>query len=76
MAVKKKQTFEEGLSELEQLVERLEAGELPLDQSFKAYEQGIALSKMLEKTLDDGEKRIAELMELTDQGEKPFEETL
>ncbi len=64
-------TFEEGIEKLENVVTRLEKGELPLDESFKAFEEGAKLAKALRKMLDDGDRRIREL---TDDGIKPFEE--
>ena len=64
-------TFEEGIEKLENVVTRLENGDLPLDESFKAFEEGTKLAKTLKKMLDDGDKRIREL---TDDGIKPFGE--
>lgn len=64
-------TFEEGMQELERLVSSLEKGELPLEESFKAFEKGIKLSDRLRKILDDGDARIREL---TEQGTKSMDE--
>ncbi len=64
--MKKKITFEEGMQELEALVQGLEAGELSLEDSFKAYEKALALKKSLSALLDEGDKRIRVL---TDAGE-------
>jgi exodeoxyribonuclease VII small subunit len=63
-------TFEQMLSALEEIVLKLEAGGLSLEDSLAAYEQAILYSKELNKMLDAGEKRI---MELSSKGEeKPF----
>ena len=62
--------FEEGMARLEEIVKSLEGGALPLDECFKAYEQGLQLVKALEVLLNDGEARIRAL---TDEGEVPFE---
>ncbi len=64
-------TFESGMERLESVVTMLEKGELPLEESFKAFEEGVKLSGALKKLLDDGDKRIREL---TADGIKPFEE--
>ncbi|MFO0511674.1 MAG: exodeoxyribonuclease VII small subunit, partial [Gammaproteobacteria bacterium] len=37
--------FEKSLAELEALVERLEGGELPLEESLKSFERGVALTR-------------------------------
>ena len=62
-----KLTYEDGIQELETLVARLEKGDLPLEESFKAFERGVKLSEKLKKILSDGDARIREL---TETGEK------
>ena len=61
--MKKKITFEEGMQELEELVCSLESGQLPLEDSFKAYEKAMALKGALSDMLDESEKRIRVLKE-------------
>ena len=56
-------SFEDALHRLEAIVEDLERGELTLDQSLKAYEEGMKLSKRLNKTLDEAEQTIQRLVE-------------
>ncbi len=63
-------TFESGMDELETLVRDLENGALPLEESFQAFERGVALKKRLEKLLEEGDKRIRVL---TESGEEPLE---
>ena len=63
-------TYEDGIRELEQIVEQLERGERPLEESFKAFERGMKLSEKLKKILNDGDARIREL---TATGEKPLD---
>ena len=63
-------TFESGMDELETLVRDLENGALPLEESFQAFERGMALKKRLEKLLEEGDKRIRVL---TQNGEEPLE---
>ncbi|MBR1821315.1 MAG: exodeoxyribonuclease VII small subunit [Clostridia bacterium] len=61
--MKKKITFEEGMQELETLVRTLESGQMPLADSFKAYERAIALKDSLSALLDESDKRIRVLTE-------------
>ena len=63
-------TFESGMDELETLVRDLENGALPLEESFQAFERGMALKKRLEKLLEEGDRRIRVL---TESGEEPLE---
>ena len=63
-------TFESGMEELENLVRALESGEMPLEESFQAFERGMALKKRLEALLEEGDKRIRVL---TESGEEPLE---
>jgi exodeoxyribonuclease VII small subunit len=68
--------FEEGLADLEGIVERLEAAELPLEEALALFEKGIGLVRGLTKQLDEVEKKLevltknavgeAELRELRD----------
>jgi len=51
-------TFEEALSSLEGIVERLEKGELALEDSLKLYEEGIRLSRLCHGKLEEAEGRI------------------
>ena len=55
--------FERALDELEKLVERMEEGELSLEESLRLYERGMELSKACQKALDAAEKRIRILSE-------------
>jgi exodeoxyribonuclease VII small subunit len=59
MAAKaKQQRFETALADLETIVKELEAGDLPLDQALKRYEDGIKLVRYCNRTLDEAEKRV------------------
>ena len=51
-------TFEESLKELEQVVIKLEKGDLSLDQAIESFEKGISLSHECSKKLDEAEKKI------------------
>lgn len=58
---KKQQTFEEKLTALEELIRKMEGGTLPLDETLKAYEEGIRLSRQLTEELSAAEKKMLEL---------------
>ena len=71
--VKKAFQFEESLAELEQLVERMEQGNLPLEESLKLFERGVQLTRSCQKALKDAEQKVQVLLE--ENGEptlKPF----
>jgi len=50
--------FEDALQRLEQIVDQLETGDLPLEESLKVFEEGVALARRCGKYLEDAEKRI------------------
>lgn len=50
--------FEAALTELETIVQRMEGGQLPLEESIAAYRRGSALLKHCQQKLDDAEARI------------------
>lgn len=68
---KKKLTFEEGMQELEDIVRALEQGQMPLEESFKAFEKATQLQKTLQAMLDEGDRRIRVL---TETGEREMSE--
>jgi len=55
---REKKKFEQALEELEQVVERLESGELSLEQSLAAFEEGVKLVKLCNQKLTEVEKKI------------------
>ncbi len=63
-------TFEQALAQLEQTVQKLERGELPLEESLKLYEDGIRLSRLCHGKLEEAEGRIEML--LKDARGEPF----
>jgi exodeoxyribonuclease VII small subunit len=56
-------SFEEQLAELERVVDRLESGGLPLDESVKLFEDGMRLSNACKSQLSAAESRIQVLLE-------------
>jgi exodeoxyribonuclease VII small subunit len=68
-----KEKFEESLEKLEEIVRKMEAGEMTLEESLKAFEEGIKLARLCAKKLDEADRRV-ELL-LRQEGElvtKPF----
>ncbi|AQW70097.1 UNVERIFIED_ORG: exodeoxyribonuclease VII small subunit [Pseudomonas parafulva] len=55
--------FEQSLAELQALVERLENGELSLEDSLAAFEQGIALTRDCQGALAQAEQKVQVLLE-------------
>jgi exodeoxyribonuclease VII small subunit len=64
--------LEDTLVELEQLVARLEEGELPLDQALKEFERGIRLTRQCQSVLKEAEQKIEILLADSDEP-VPFE---
>lgn len=62
MTKKTAESFENGLEKLEGIVEKLERGELALEESLKLYEEGIRLSRMCHERLQEAEGKIELLM--------------
>ena len=55
-------SFEEALKQLEEIVQRLERGELPLEESLRLYEDGVRLSRLCQGRLEEAEGRIEALV--------------
>ncbi|MDY0091907.1 MAG: exodeoxyribonuclease VII small subunit [Candidatus Vecturithrix sp.] len=55
-------TFEEALKNLEQSVERLESGELPLEKALEVFETGIRMSRLCTRKLEEAEKKVELLL--------------
>jgi exodeoxyribonuclease VII small subunit len=56
-----KLTFEKALAELEQIVQRLERGDVPLEESVAIYERGEALKRRCEELLRQAEARVEKI---------------
>ena len=54
-----KMSFEVAITELQSVVERLEAGKVALDESLALYERGMQLVKLCNGYLDDAERRVS-----------------
>jgi exodeoxyribonuclease VII small subunit len=51
-------SFETAMAELEALVEKMDSGQLPLEESLGAYQRGVELLKYCEKLLADAQQRV------------------
>ncbi len=58
----RKRNFESALKELEEIVETMEAGDLPLEEAVKQFEKGMSLSKFCSDKLGETEARITALL--------------
>ena len=58
-----KMSFEESISQLEKLVEKLETGGTDLDESLEIYERAVILRNHCKSVLDDGQRRIKKILE-------------
>lgn len=65
--------FEEQLDELEQIITRMEQGDLSLEKSIKEFEQGIKLANDCQKTLSEAELKVKILLSENDSELSDFE---
>ena len=68
-----REKFEDALKKLEDILRKMEAGDMTLEESLKAFEEGIKLSRLCMKKLDEADRRV-ELL-LREEGElvaRPF----
>ena len=76
MSAKKSQTvdFEQSLVELETLVERLEHGDLPLEEALRQFERGMELARSCETALVKAEQRVEILLQKSAEADpQPFD---
>ncbi len=62
-----KEKFEEAMRKLEDLLNRMEAGEMSLEESLKAFEEGIRLSRFCAERLDEAERKVDILLKEDEQ---------
>ncbi len=62
-------SFEAQLKRLGEVVEKLEDGELGLEESLALFEEGVRLSRGAQKRLDAAEKRVEELIRIDENGD-------
>lgn len=68
MAIERTRKFEDELAELESVVERIDSGELSLEESITAFEHGVGLVRTLNHKLDEVDRRV-EVLTRTGSGE-------
>ncbi len=60
--VKKEKKFEEAMSELEQIVQQLERGDVPLDEAIAKFQEGMTLSQYCNETLTKAEETVSKMI--------------
>ena len=67
--------FEDAMKRLEEITHRLEKGDLTLDESLKAFEEGMKLTKFCSDKLEEAEQKVTKLIKEGDNKfvQKPFE---
>jgi exodeoxyribonuclease VII small subunit len=61
-------SFESAIKRLTEIVQVLERGELPLEESLRLFEEGVKLSRVSQQKLDSAEKRVEQLLAVDEQG--------
>jgi exodeoxyribonuclease VII small subunit len=69
-------TFEEAVKRLSEIVQTLERGDLPLEDSLRLFEEGVKLSRLSQERLDAAQKKVEQLLGVDPQGRartEPFQ---
>jgi exodeoxyribonuclease VII small subunit len=66
-ARKKKLDYEAAIAELESLIDKLERGDVSLEESLKLYESGVLLSRDCQQALTDAEQKVQMLLQQSGQ---------
>jgi len=61
-------SFEAAVKRLTEIVQALERGDLPLEESLRLFEEGVRLSRASQARLDSAEKRVEQLLSVDEQG--------
>jgi len=61
-------TFEAAIKRLTEIVQALERGDLPLEESLALFEEGVKLSRVSQQRLDAAQKKVETLLSVDDQG--------
>ena len=67
-------SFEKKLTRLEEIVQKMESGEMSLDDSLKLFEEGVKLSKDCNSELNQAEQKVKKLVGVDAQGEPVLED--
>lgn len=73
MAKAKLTSYEDNYKRLEQVIARLDSGNLPLDESVALYEEGMRLAQLCEQQLDNAEIRVTQLIMDAEKTDPPTE---
>ena len=73
MGSEKPPKFEKALENLDDIVELMEIGELPLDKALELFEKGIALTRQCQTALDQAEQKVETLMSAREKDDAPDE---
>jgi exodeoxyribonuclease VII small subunit len=57
-----KEKFEDALEKIEDIVKKMEAGDMPLDEALKSFEEGIKLIRFCSSKLDEAQRRVEILL--------------
>ena len=71
-------TFEVAIKRLTEIVQTLERGDLPLEESLRLFEEGVKLSRVSQSRLDTAQKKVEQLLGVDEQGRprtQPFATT-
>lgn len=71
----KEVNFDTALKQLEEIVSKLEQGDVPLEEALDQFQEGIKLSRQCKKTLQEAEETMTKIVN-EDGKEEPFEEDL
>jgi exodeoxyribonuclease VII small subunit len=61
-------SFEASIARLTEIVEQLEHGDLPLEDSLRLFEEGVRLSRASQERLDRAQRKVEELLKVDDAG--------
>jgi exodeoxyribonuclease VII small subunit len=64
----KEPTFEQAMKRLEEITDKLEEGDLPLEESLSLFEEGIKLSKLTQQKLDLAQHKVEQLLGIGEDG--------
>ncbi|WP_062048211.1 exodeoxyribonuclease VII small subunit [Bacillus sp. JCM 19034] len=62
MIEQKEKSFEEAMSELEKVVDKLEQGDVPLEEAISMFQEGMLLSKLCHEKLEKVEKQMDQIL--------------
>ena len=68
-------SFEQSAEQLSNIVQRLESGDLPLEESLALFEEGVVVARSAQARLDQADQRVEELLGIDEDGEprtRPF----